>query len=101
MYNGPSGPSTLLTKVISSAHVAVAVNIAPMAKQIILLAFIFLLIIGHAHLLQEWLPARIFVEVDKERVDLGALQSRVPLLARPLQPFKRLIFLTAISVDLG
>src|SRR5437899_7572927 len=36
MYNGPSGPRTLLTTEISSAPAAVAANIAPTAKQIIL-----------------------------------------------------------------
>src|SRR6266566_1145578 len=42
MYNGPSGPRRLLTTVISSARAAVAANIAPTAKQIILLALILI-----------------------------------------------------------
>src|SRR6266571_4238304 len=42
MYNGPSGPRRLLTMVISSARAAVAANIAPTAKQIILLALILI-----------------------------------------------------------
>src|SRR5437667_3934929 len=42
MYNGPSGPRILLTMEISSAHAAVAANIAPTAKQIILLIFILI-----------------------------------------------------------
>src|SRR6266704_5041185 len=42
MYNGPSGPRRLPTMVISSARAAVAANIAPTAKQIILLALIFI-----------------------------------------------------------
>src|SRR6266478_1977396 len=42
MYNGPSGPRSLLTMVISSARAAVAANIAPTAKQIILLALILI-----------------------------------------------------------
>src|SRR6266446_987506 len=40
MYNGPSGPRRLLTMVISSARAAA--NIAPTAKQIILLALILI-----------------------------------------------------------
>src|SRR5947199_6009889 len=42
MYNGPSGPRRLLTMVISSARAAVAANIAPTAKQIILFALILI-----------------------------------------------------------
>src|SRR5437868_7409179 len=40
MYNGPSGPRIFLTITVSSAHAAVAANIAPTTKQIILLALI-------------------------------------------------------------
>src|SRR3979409_2476861 len=40
MYNGPSGPRILLTIEISPAPAAVAANIAPTAKQIILFALI-------------------------------------------------------------
>src|SRR6266567_8002512 len=43
MYNGPSGPRILLTMTVSSAHIAVAANIAPTAAQIILLTFILIL----------------------------------------------------------
>ena len=42
MYNGPSGPRISLTMTFSSAHTAVAANIAPTAKQIILLALILI-----------------------------------------------------------
>src|SRR5438046_2220276 len=41
MYNGPSGPRILLTMRVSSVPVAVAANIAPTARQIILLILIF------------------------------------------------------------
>src|SRR5438067_8233058 len=42
MYNGPSGPKTLLTMRVSSAAAAVAANIATIAKQIILFGLIFI-----------------------------------------------------------
>src|SRR6266404_8271518 len=42
MYNGPSGPRRSLTMVISSAQAAVPANIAPTAKQIILLVLILI-----------------------------------------------------------
>src|SRR6266536_2848979 len=45
MYNGPSGPRILLTMEISSAH-AVAANIAPNAKQMILLTLILIRPVG-------------------------------------------------------
>src|SRR6266446_3223560 len=42
MYNGPSGPRTLLTMRVSPAAAAVAANIAPTAQQIILVALILI-----------------------------------------------------------
>src|SRR5436190_10986513 len=42
MYNGPSGPRILLTMIVSSAYIAVAANIAPTAKQLILLNLILI-----------------------------------------------------------
>src|SRR6267378_305884 len=42
MYNGPSGPRTSRTMIVSSAAAAVAANIAPIAKQIILFALILI-----------------------------------------------------------
>src|SRR5437868_10077493 len=43
MYNGPSGPRISLTMTFSSAHAALATNIAPTAKQTILGALILIL----------------------------------------------------------
>src|SRR5438067_12886275 len=42
MYNGPSGPRISLAMTFSSAHAALATNIAPTAKQTILRALILI-----------------------------------------------------------
>src|SRR5262245_3561511 len=61
----------------------------------------FRLIVCHAHRAQELSPAWIFAEVDQKPVAFRPQQARVALLARSLQPFERLIFLSTVCMDLG
>src|SRR6266699_6792273 len=96
MYNGPSGPRILLTMEISSAHAAVAANIAPTAKQRILLALIFI----RSDLTADppWAQFRGIRKILREAGFPGSLQRVARYLDyAPQGPFREVI----LSVPLG
>ncbi len=61
----------------------------------------FQLIVGQAHRVQECIPARVPMEVGKERIAPHAGQPAVALTARALEPLESSIFISAICVDFG